>query len=208
MLRNNPAEGGEDVTRRLSSVLSCNFDNMSSYLDHEQRNNIGFPRNSALWRWCRTLNCWSPRFLSLFCRLFPVLTVKIVRLLVGLSQEILRRELASRVLLLVRDPRATFTSRTGVSWCQQEQCQNITVLCSDLAQAYYSYQQLSATFGEDRITHIRFNSPLCFRLSDETVFRYEDLVDDPEKMSRWLFEWSGLKWSDSVARFISTHTTR
>ena len=44
-LRNNPPEGGEDVARKLRSILSCNFENMSAYLDHEQRHNIGFPRN-------------------------------------------------------------------------------------------------------------------------------------------------------------------
>ena len=191
-LRNTPAEGGEDVTRRLSSILSCNFDNMSAYLDQEQRNNIGFPRNSKLWRWCRSLNCWSPRFLSLFCRLFPVVTVKIVRLSLAVSEEILRRQLADQVLLLVRDPRATLHSRAGVSWCRQEECQNVTLLCTDLVQAYYSYQQLSSTFGEDKIRYIR----------------YEDLVAHPEKISRGLFDWSGLKWSDSVASFISLHTSR
>ena len=135
---------------------------MSGYLDHEQRHNIGFPRNSALWRWCRTLNCWTPRFLSEFCLLFPVLTLKIIRLTLAHSQEMLRRDLADKIILLVRDPRATVHSRTGVSWCSEEQgqgeqgdCHNVTLLCSDLAQSYYSYQQLTSTFGENKITYIR-----------------------------------------------------
>ena len=154
-LRDNPAEGGDDVTRKLGSILSCNFENLNSYLEQEQRNNIGFPRNSKLWRWCRTLNCWTPRFLSLFCRLFPVVTVKLIRLRLAHSQEILRRHLADRIVLLVRDPRATVHSRAGVSWCQLGECQNVTLLCTDLVQDFYSYQQLSSTFGEDKITYVR-----------------------------------------------------
>ena len=157
--RNNPSEVGDDLNRKLSSILRCNFENMSGYLDHEQRHNIGFPRNSKLWRWCRTLNCWTPRFLSEFCLLFPVLTVKIIRLTLAHSEQMLRRELADKIVLLVRDPRATVHSRSGVSWCSQEQgegdCHNVTLLCSDLVQSYYSYQQLSSTFGENKITYIR-----------------------------------------------------
>ena len=164
-LRNIPPEGGDDVTRKLNSILSCNFDKLSSYLDHEQRHNIGFPRNSGLWRWCRTLDCWSPRFLSLFCRLFPVLTLKIVRLSLAHSEDLLRRDLVDKVVVLVRDPRATVHSRTGVSWCSEVaagDCSNVTLLCTDLAQSHYSYQQLSSTFGEDKITYVRSDIFLIF----------------------------------------------
>ena len=130
-LRDNPAEGGDDVTRKLGSILSCNFENLSSYLEQEQRNNIGFPRNSKLWRWCR--------------------------------------HLADRIVLLVRDPRATVHSRAGVSWCQLGECQNVTLLCTDLVQDFYSYQQLSSTFGEDKITYVRSYSLTFLYISQVQV---------------------------------------
>ena len=166
---------------------------MSSYLYHEQSNNVGFPRNSKLWRWCRTLNCWTPRFLELFCSLFPVLTLKIVRLTMDHSEVILSRGLADKVVLLVRDPRATFKSRSGLSWCNlHPDCGNVSHLCRDLTESHQSYQRLVTLYGEEKVRYVR----------------YEDLVTDPLKMSRDLFAWSGLTWGESVERFISTHTTR
>ena len=142
--RNSQKNGGKDSDgiRKLTSLLNCNFRNMSSYLYHEQSNNVGFPRNSKLWRWCRSLNCWTPHFLELFCKLFPVVTLKILRklsekikipisppfiplkmykfgiffsqfsrLTLAHSEEMLSRGLTDRVILLVRDPRATAHSR-------------------------------------------------------------------------------------------------
>ncbi|XP_023333319.1 carbohydrate sulfotransferase 5 [Eurytemora carolleeae] len=37
---------------RLTSLFLCNFYNMTSYLDHEQENVIGFKRFKKLWNWC------------------------------------------------------------------------------------------------------------------------------------------------------------
>ena len=81
------------------------------------------------------------------------------------SEDLLRRDLVDKVVVLVRDPRATVHSRTGVSWCSEVaagDCSNVTLLCTDLAQSHYSYQQLSSTFGEDKITYVRSDIFLIF----------------------------------------------
>ena len=103
----------EDSARyRLKSMTNCSFQNMSSYLQNEKNNRISFPRNSKLWRWCRSgFNCWKKEFLQEFCKLFPVTVFKIVRLPLRNSEYFLRNKIINKVLLLVRDPRYTMESR-------------------------------------------------------------------------------------------------
>ena len=103
------------MSKYLESILNCNFHNLTKYLSHEKKYSVGFPRNSKLWRWCKmsppSPSCWSPSFLSPFCAIFPSLTVKIMRLQVETAKPLLEKGLVDKVLLLVRDPRATMESR-------------------------------------------------------------------------------------------------
>ena len=99
------------MEERLESLVKCNFLNMSSYLNHDKMNNVGFVRNSKLWRWCRSLDCWNPAFIAPFCQIFPSLVMKIVRLPIKSAKTLLEKNLIDKALLLVRDPRATMASR-------------------------------------------------------------------------------------------------
>ena len=101
----------DEIRRRMESLIKCNFSNMSSYLNHDKTSNIGFVRNSKLWRWCRSLDCWNPTFISAFCQIFPSLVMKIVRLPLKSAKPLLESNQIDKVLLLVRDPRATMASR-------------------------------------------------------------------------------------------------
>ena len=99
----------------MESILSCNFQNLTKYLAHEKEYSVGFPRNSKLWEWCvkkpPSPSCWSPSFLSPFCKLFPILTIKVLRLQVDSAKHLLQKGLVDKVVLLVRDPRGTMASR-------------------------------------------------------------------------------------------------
>ena len=115
MHRNINSPLGKEMSENLESILNCNFHSLTKYLAHEKKYSVGFPRNSKLWRWCKesppSPSCWSPSFLSPFCAIFPSLTVKIMRLQVETAKPLLEKGLVDKVLLLVRDPRATMTSR-------------------------------------------------------------------------------------------------
>ena len=52
-----------------------------------------------------------PAFLALFCPIFPALVLKLLRLPVASARPLLAEGAVDRVVLLVRDPRATMHSR-------------------------------------------------------------------------------------------------
>ena len=135
----------------LKSLLECNFSSVNEYLAHEEKYNVGFPRSSKLWRWCKSSSfCTSPYFLSSFCSLFPRLIIKVLRLQIGSSIELLKKGLVDRALLLVRDPRATMYSRCGastnMSYLAFEQEQSILVLRSGLCRCRDPLQRFRECF--------------------------------------------------------------
>ena len=74
-------------------------------------------------------SCWSPSFLSPFCAIFPSLTVKIMRLQVETAKPLLEKGLVDKVLLLVRDPRATMESRLVNYWHKGCNCYLLLATC-------------------------------------------------------------------------------
>ena len=74
--------------------------------------------------------------------------MKTVRLRLNLTQALVETaDLAVRVLLLVRDPRATLESRRHREWCPgHPDCQDPARLCQDLESDYEAYLTLSRQF--------------------------------------------------------------
>ena len=116
-----------------------------------------FLHNPRLWRYCRDGRwpvCFQPEFLSSFCRLFPFLITKTVRLPLANTEPLLAGEPGLRVLLLVRDPRGTLQSRRHVKWCKEGlDCSDPTRLCGDLEDDFRAVQRLGKTYGTDRFRY-------------------------------------------------------
>ena len=52
-----------------------------------------------------------------------------------------------KVIYLVRDPRGTMNSRTYAGWCKRSRdCNNVKVVCDDLAEDFKIYQELKQMF--------------------------------------------------------------
>lgn len=76
--------------RNLKKLLKCDYDDMEDYLDYGKGHNWLFTHNTRLWEACEGGDvCWDPSFLNDFCKLFPLQSMKVVRLRLKLAEQLL-----------------------------------------------------------------------------------------------------------------------
>lgn len=77
----------------LKQLLHCNYsgDGMRDYLEYGQSHSYLFKHNTRLWRLCLLYPnfCWRPDFLTPLCRLFPLQSMKVVRLRLAIAGQLL-----------------------------------------------------------------------------------------------------------------------
>lgn len=75
----------------LKSLLNCDYSTMGEYLEFGEEHTYLFKHNTRLWRQCldHPHLCWRPRFLSPFCKLFPLQSMKVVRLRLNIAERLL-----------------------------------------------------------------------------------------------------------------------
>uniref|UniRef100_A0A182J7N5 Sulfotransferase domain-containing protein n=1 Tax=Anopheles atroparvus TaxID=41427 RepID=A0A182J7N5_ANOAO len=179
----------------LRHLLRCNYNEMENYLDFGRTHNYLFSHNTRLWQQCLRFPqfCYEPKFLGPFCQLFPLQSMKVVRLRAALVAPLLEDEsLNVRVVLLIRDPRGSLQSRRHRVWCPDHpDCYDPATVCSDMQQDYEAAIDLSERF------------PKRFR-----VIRYEDLSLDPYGKTKEILDFYGLPFHPEVKAFLDTHTTQ
>lgn len=75
----------------LKHLLNCDYAALTDYLEYGLEHKYLFTHNTRLWRQClaHPFYCWKPKFLSPFCRLFPLQSMKVVRLRLGIAARLL-----------------------------------------------------------------------------------------------------------------------
>lgn len=177
----------------LKQLLKCNYTDMKNYLDFGIEHDYLFTHNTRLWKYCRLYpqHCWDPNFLTPFCKLFPLQSMKVVRLRLALAEQLLDDpNLNVRIVLLIRDPRGTMQSRKHRDWCPgNPDCDHAPSVCKDMVSDYYAAEILSKKYPQD------------FK-----AVRYEDLSLDPYKMTEEILNFYGLPLDPMVEEFLDTHT--
>lgn len=177
----------------LKQLLKCNYTDMRNYLDFGIEHDYLFTHNTRLWKYCRLYpqHCWDPNFLTPFCKLFPLQSMKVVRLRLALAEQLLNDpQLNVRIVLLIRDPRGTMQSRKHRDWCPgNADCDQAHLVCKDMVSDYYAAEILSKKYPQD------------FK-----AVRYEDLSLDPFKMTEEILNFYGLPLDPMVEEFLDTHT--
>lgn len=181
----------------LHRLLDCRFSGLNDYLNYTRshpEDMLG--HNIPVWDACRkgpnTNACYNATFLSRACQMFPIQLVKTVRLRLNLTQLFLNDEKMNvKVVFLVRDPRATMSSRySSVSWCTDKpDCSSPDVLCSDLQ------GDLKVATALKQLYPDRF-----------IMIKYEELATDPHTQIQNLMEFLGMEYSPNIARYIEEHT--
>ncbi|XP_052837518.1 carbohydrate sulfotransferase 4 isoform X1 [Drosophila gunungcola] len=184
----------ELAVQNLKNLLNCDYADMLDYLNFGKTHTYLFEHNTRLWDVCREFPrfCWRPVFLTRFCRLFPIQSMKTVRLRLAQAEKLLEDQSLSsvRIVLLVRDPRGTMQSRRHRVWCGgNEDCEDPRLVCQDLQDDYKTAELLLQKY------------PSRFR-----TVRYEDLSLSPSEMTQDILQFYGLPFDPAVEEFLDTHT--
>ena len=200
---NNPnANRSQDEVQFLDSLFKCRFDMANfGYLQHVATWANSFlvkNHNFRLWSSCRSVlplhtMCFMPEYLSFACNLHPIKLIKTVRMRMKTIEPLLADPSFNlKVILLVRDPRAVFNSRSETlvsNWCTEPSCASPVNECRDLLEDVTSAKQLYLKYP-DKVHLIRF----------------EDLGLNPYQTVRQILSFLDLPWSQRLDKFISTHT--
>nr|XP_036671635.1 uncharacterized protein LOC108021103 isoform X2 [Drosophila suzukii] len=81
----------ELAVQNLKNLLNCDYSDMIDYLNFGKTHTYLFEHNTRLWDVCREFPrfCWRPAFLTRFCRLFPIQSMKTVRLRLAQAEKLL-----------------------------------------------------------------------------------------------------------------------
>lgn len=115
--------------------------------------------------------------------------VKTIRLKMGVAKELLDRIPNSKILNLIRDPRATIESKRhrsvclgGITMCIAEHCASVR---EDTA-----VKQSLMLAAPDRVSHVL----------------YEDIASRPLNTSKTMYSFIGMKFTDNIANYVHNIT--
>lgn len=85
------APHAKQAVRSLKKLLKCNYTDSWEYLEFGQAHNYLFSHNIRLWNQCTLFPsfCYQPKFLQPFCKLFPLQSMKVVRLRMSIAANLL-----------------------------------------------------------------------------------------------------------------------
>jgi hypothetical protein len=84
----------EEAIQYLKNLFNCDFNNMEKFINYGRDVGFYFKYHPQLWSHCRNTRelCFDADFLSPFCKLFPIQTMKLVRLRMKAAEKLLRDE--------------------------------------------------------------------------------------------------------------------
>lgn len=182
----------------VKDFFDCNFDRHRDFFQLAQSYPHPIKQNTYLWDSCQREPslCFDTQFLNALCKAATTQVMKVVRLDLGPALQFFLREDpstsgSSKVIHLVRDPRAIWTSRHRVGWCRRSaNCSSAAVLCADMERDLDAYDAFSRHSPGGAAYQVR----------------HEDLATDPYNTTKKMFQALGLPYTAFVRRFIETHT--
>lgn len=206
VLRRPPHD--EAAIYQVKQLLNCNYTNLNEYVRFGAKHKFVYNYNIRLWKYCylhpghpnRTeirvqaddpRYCSNASFLSSFCKLFPLQSMKILRLRLALTEPLLEDpNLNVRILFLVRDPRALMLSRKHCTWCRGNlDCEHAQTVCDDMVLDYHTTKRFQLKY------------PHRFK-----VIRYEELSLDPFNVTEEILKFYGLPFDRRVVKYLESHT--
>jgi hypothetical protein len=77
----------------LKDLFNCNFNQTKRFMHFGQTNDLYYNHSFQFHSTCKTREkCFDPQFIGPFCKLFPVQTMKLIRLRMNLAAELLKDE--------------------------------------------------------------------------------------------------------------------
>lgn len=186
----------DSAIQHLKDLLHCKYSNQDFLKKIQESMQDMLSHNAHVWQACvlgpnRNV-CSLSNFLEEACHKFPALTMKMVRLRLNLTRQLLD-DPSVKVLYLVRDPRATMNSRlSSVKWCSQSiDCIDPGRLCDDIQSDLDAFESLSAEFP-GRVA----------------LIKYETMAKSPHATFRSIFNFAGLFYTRKIREEVEKHTSR
>ncbi|KOB66269.1 Carbohydrate sulfotransferase 5, partial [Operophtera brumata] len=187
------APHADNAISTIKKMLKCDFSGMGYYFEYGKTHLHQFNHNTRLWDHCKYNKelCFDANFTARFCKLFPFQTMKVVRVRLNLIQDILEdKELNTKVVLLIRDPRGAMQSRQHRNFCQPAaDCWKPELLCADMISDYVAAGRLIQKYPDQLM-----------------VLRYEELALSPNVTTHQLLKFLRLGATQRVDEFLHTHT--
>ncbi|CAG7640772.1 unnamed protein product [Allacma fusca] len=145
----------EDSFETLENLSHCEYSKAKKYMNYIQHSWNVLTRNFKIQSQCMELKekCFDFVFLNTSCKIFPVQVFKLTRIRGQAAEELLKRFSNSKIIYLVRDPRAIYSSRMKVGWCPaQSPCGNTSLLCNDLEKDLAEIRTLQAKQAQNVLT--------------------------------------------------------
>lgn len=86
-IRGAQREEGTDAIQHIAKLIRCNYTDTDAYMQHARHSEL-FSQNTRLWTHCHPF-CFDPQFVQRFCALYPMQSMKVVRLRLSLLEPIL-----------------------------------------------------------------------------------------------------------------------
>ncbi|XP_022658230.1 carbohydrate sulfotransferase 1-like isoform X2 [Varroa destructor] len=192
----NISRTGHQITAYLlQHILRCEFTEIPDYVSWLLTYKKGFlmNRNPVLKLACRRniRKCRNTEFLEKLCRSRPLQVMKLVRLPLLQTIELIARDPdftnTTTIVHLVRDPRGIIASRSALGWCQFR----CNTLCSEISEDVQVFENFKKFFNGVDVIQVKF----------------EEFASDPFNETRRLFERLGLKYGRSTEKYLLSHTT-
>lgn len=209
VVRGPPSD--DEAIYQLKELLHCNYSSVNEYVSFGANQKFVYNYNHRLWNYCYLhpghpsntglkggsphdpRYCSNADFLTSFCKLFPVQSMKIMRLRLALAERLLEDPtLNVRIVFLVRDPRALMQSRKHCKWCHgNSDCEQPSSVCNDMVFDYYTAKNFQLKY------------PNRFK-----IVRYEELSLNPFRVTEEILKFYGLPFDAMVVKYLESHTKR
>ncbi|XP_017859493.1 PREDICTED: carbohydrate sulfotransferase 3 [Drosophila arizonae] len=153
------------AVNELHSLLNCDYNRSLEMIKYGMKSSTFRKLYGVQYKTCLTYTmevCSKPETLSRICKIFPFINMSVYNLgLLYLKSLLEFEDLNVRMILIVRDPRATMSSRDGI-WCSSHSCSQPEDLCKNMVEDYQVAEYLLREYPH------RFG-----------IVRYEELVQHP-----------------------------
>ena len=112
-----------------------------------------------------------------------------------------------KIIYLVRDPRAIYSSRQHLGWCKNRgSCANIDKLCDEMNQDFRTFESLYSSFRTANGSVLTLTNDTTKYPIQLFLVRFESVALDPLNSTTELFKLVNLPFKENIKRFVYSHT--
>uniref|UniRef100_T1J639 Sulfotransferase domain-containing protein n=1 Tax=Strigamia maritima TaxID=126957 RepID=T1J639_STRMM len=180
------------AVKLLSDLFNCSYTRENLKWINLDKYRFFFQYNTRLRTSCHISPklCFDAKFISAMCNQFPFQVIKVTRLTLEPTMQLLDQYPELKIIFLIRDPRGIMSSRMKLDWCRASRsCIDPEILCSSMRQSIASL----------KVMNIKYPNRIL-------LVRYEDVALYPEEKVKQIFKFLHLDVHEYVFEYLKSHT--